>query len=163
MKTKVLAAVALTALLGTSLYAFNGDMKGMKTGVCPTNKMYNPMMKKNKKAGSFGVLGLVRQLNLSSEQIKDIQKIRQDMMKNRVKPSVAFTENGFDKDKYMEIMKQKRDNMLKSKAEMVDKVYKILTPKQKEQLKVLIDLRENRMVSMMDKRMNFGKNCNGRR
>jgi Spy/CpxP family protein refolding chaperone len=85
------------------------------------------------------------------------------MMKNRVKPSVAFTKNGFDKDKYMEIMKQKRDNMLESKAEMVDKVYKILTPKQKEQLKVLIDLREDRMVSMMDKRMNFDKNCNGRR
>jgi hypothetical protein len=27
----------------------------------------------------------------------------------------------------------------------------------------LIDLREDRMVSMMDKRMNFDKNCNGRR
>ncbi|WP_157840828.1 hypothetical protein [Halarcobacter anaerophilus] len=53
MKTKVLAAVALTALLGTSLYAFNGDMKGMKTGVCPTNKMYNPMMKKIKKQAAL--------------------------------------------------------------------------------------------------------------
>ncbi len=54
--------------------------------------------------------------------------------------------------------------MIESKAEMIEKVYNILTPKQKEQFKVLMDLKKRKKMSaMMDKRMNFDKNCNGRR
>ena len=42
-------------------------------------------------------------------------------------------------------MNEKRDNMLKSNAEILEKSYAILTPKQKEQLKVLMDLRKEKM------------------
>jgi Spy/CpxP family protein refolding chaperone len=35
--------------------------------------------------------------------------------------------------------------MLKSNAEILEKSYAILTPKQKEQLKVLMDLRKEKM------------------
>ena len=42
-------------------------------------------------------------------------------------------------------MNEKRDNMLKSQAEVIEKSYAILTPKQKEQLKVLMDLQKERM------------------
>ena len=57
----------------------------------------------------------------------------------------AFTKDGFDKAKYIKIMNEKRDNMLKSNAEILEKSYAILTPKQKEQLKVLMDLRKEKM------------------
>ena len=55
-------------------------------------------------------------------------------------------------------MKQKRDNRIESKAEMIDRVYKVLTPKQKEQFKVLMDLKKEKRMSMMNKRMNSNKN-----
>eukprot|EP00792_Barthelona_sp_PAP020_P001318 TRINITY_DN12088_c0_g1_i1.p1 TRINITY_DN12088_c0_g1~~TRINITY_DN12088_c0_g1_i1.p1 ORF type:complete len:140 (-),score=25.06 TRINITY_DN12088_c0_g1_i1:85-474(-) len=122
-----------------------------------------PMMKKGKSFMRGGFLGALRELNLTLEQQTEITKIRQEMMSKRVKPSEAFSKNGFDKKKYIDIQRQQRDNMLESRAEMIDRVYKILTPQQKEQLKVLMDLRENRMISMIDKRMNFDKNCYGRR
>jgi len=162
MKTKLLATIALTGLLGTSLYAANGNMDGMKNG-CPANKMDKKMMKKHKKQDR-GILSELRKLNLSPEQKDKIVKIREDILKNRVKISVAFTKSGFDKDKFIKIMEQKRENMLKSKAEMIDRIYKdVLTSKQKEQFKVLIDLKEDRMDSMRNQRINFDKNFNGRR
>ncbi|WP_320036183.1 Spy/CpxP family protein refolding chaperone [Halarcobacter sp.] len=155
MKRKLLMTVALTGLLGTGLYAYGGNMQGMDKGMSCPSGMKSSMMKKHKKMKDFGVMGLIRDLNLSSEQMKDIQEIKQDMMKNKVKSTVAFSKDGFDKEKYIEIMKQKRDNMLESKAEMIDRVYKVLTSEQKEQLKVLMDLREEKMASMMKKRMRF--------
>jgi hypothetical protein len=42
-------------------------------------------------------------------------------------------------------MNDKRDNMLKSQAEIIEKSYAILTAKQKEQLKVLMDLKKEKM------------------
>ncbi|XOB62820.1 Spy/CpxP family protein refolding chaperone [Campylobacterota bacterium DY0563] len=156
MKTKVLMAVALTGLLGTGLYAYGGNMQGMQKGMsCPSGMNNSMMMKKQKKMRSHGVMSLLRDLNLTPEQMKDIQNIKQELMKKRTRPTVAFTKEGFDKEKYIQIMKQKRDNMLESKAEMIDKVYKVLTSEQKEQLKVLMDLRAERMSTMMNKRMRF--------
>lgn len=164
MKTKLLMAVAVTGLLGTGLYAFGGNMQGMQNGNCPLNGSGNPMMmKSDSRMGGFHIMRMLGQLNLTKEQMTKIDEIRDDMLKKRVTVDVAFTKDSFDKDKYIEIMKQKRDNMLESRAEMIDKVYKVLTSKQKEQLKVLIDLRKDRMLSMADKRMNFDKNCYGRR
>ena len=53
----------------------------------------------------------------------------------------------------MEIMSEKRDNMLKSQAEIIEKSYAILTPKQKEQLKVLMELREEKMNKKFQDKM----------
>jgi protein CpxP len=36
----------------------------------------------------------------------------------------AFTKDSFDKAKYIKIMKDKRDNMLKSNADVIEKSYK---------------------------------------
>ena len=54
-------------------------------------------------------------------------------------------QDSFDKTKYLSIMNDKRDNMLKSQAEIIEKSYAILTAKQKEQLKVLMDLKKEKM------------------
>lgn len=154
MKTKLLVATALTAVLSTGLYAScNGQSKGMNNGK-------HMMMKKGHHKGQKGPMSLLRQLNLTAEQNQQIVDIKKDLMKNRVTPDVAFTNNSFDKAKFIAIMKQKRDNKIESKAEMIDRVYKILTPKQKEQFKVLMDLKKEKRMTMMNKRMNCNNNTN---
>jgi periplasmic protein CpxP/Spy len=68
--------------------------------------------------------------------------------KNIKTANEAFTSSSFDKNKYIEIMAAKRDNMLKSKADVIEKSYALLTTKQKEQLKVLIELKQEKMQNM---------------
>lgn len=186
--TKVLVAVAMTGLLSTGLYAFcNGQgqgmmQKGMNNGglFCSMKGNKNMMMQKGMQGNKNmmmqkgmqgnknmmmkkGPMALLRQLNLTVDQKVEIAKIRKDMFSKKVTADVAFTKDGFDKSKFIEIMKQKRENMIESKAEMIDSVYKVLTPKQKEQFKVLMELKKDKKMAMMDKRMNFDQNCYGRR
>ncbi len=162
MKTKLLVATALTAVLSTGLYAAcNGQAQGMmKKGMNNGNQSCGMKAGKHMMKGHKGPMSLVRQLGLTVEQTQQIMQIRNDLMKNRVTPDVAFTNNSFDKAKFIEIMKQKRDNKIESKAEMMDRVYKILTPQQKEQFKVLMDLKKERRMTMMNNRMNCNNNTN---
>ncbi len=159
MKTKLLVGIGLAGLLTTGVYAAcNGQgmmQKGMNQGAnCNMQGSQKMMMKKSNK-GQRGPMMMLRQLNLTSEQTQKISVIKKEMMNNRVTPDIAFTKDSFDKAKFIEIMKQKRDNMIESKAEMMDRVYKILTPKQKEQFKVLMELKKDKRMAMMQKRMNF--------
>ncbi len=163
MKTKLLVATGLTLLLGTSLYAYNhqGVKKyGFSCGMQGNNHM---MMKKSYNKRAYGPMAIFKKLNLTTEQRNQIIQIRKDLMKNRVTCDVAFTKNSFDKAKFIEMMEQKRDNRIKLRAEMLDKAYNILTSKQKEQFKVLIDLQKERRINMMGRGMNFDQNCYGRR
>jgi Spy/CpxP family protein refolding chaperone len=159
MKTKLLVATALTAVLSTGLYAACNGQGMMKKGMdkgnqsCAMKSGKHMMMKKSHKK-AHGPMTLLRQLNLTAEQTQQIRDIKQDLMKNRVTPNVAFTKNSFDKAKFIEIMKQKRDNKIEKKAEMMDRVYKVLTPNQKEQFKVLMDLKKEKKMSMMNNKMN---------
>ena len=159
MKTKLLVATALTAVLSTGVYAANNNQDGMmKKGMNKGNHSCGKHMKKGHMKGQKGPMTLLRQLNLTLDQKKQIRQIKQDLMKNVVTPNVAFTSNSFDKAKFIQIMKDKRDNKIEKKAEMMDKVYNVLTSKQKEQFKVLMDLKQEKRASMMEKRMNYKEN-----
>ncbi len=182
MKRKILATVALTTLLGTGLYAagcnFQGQnmqgmygMQGQGMQGQGMNKMQNMkgmkgnkscnMSKKGSKRSKNSVMNIFRKLNLSSDQYMKMAQIRQEVFKKYVTyTNVAFTKDSFDKAKYIEIMKQKRDNMIKSKAEIVEKSYALLTPEQKEQFKVLLDLREERRSTMMQNKPYMRKGMN---
>ncbi|RXK11917.1 hypothetical protein CP965_12105 [Halarcobacter mediterraneus] len=157
--TKILRTVALAGLLTTGLYAkgscsekgFN-DRKGFSK-----SKMFS------KRNTDNNILGIIKKLDLTKDQREEIANIKKDIMKNRVSLDSAFTKKDFDKKKYIDLMEQKRDNMIKSKAEMIDRIHSVLTDKQKEQFKVLLDLQKEKRDSRMERRMNFDKNCNGRR
>lgn len=56
-------------------------------------------------------------------------------------------------------MKNAKEERIKLQADMIEKVYALLTPKQKSQLRVLMDLKDEKMKQGC----NFDKNCNGRR
>jgi len=161
MKTKLLVATTLTALLSTGLYAGNNseDKPMMKKQMHQGDKSCKKqdgkrMMKKAHKRNQDNPLSLLRQLNLTADQHKEIRKIKQDLMKKRVTVNTAFTSTSFDKAKFIQIMKDKKENSLKKKAELIDKVYNVLTSKQKEQFKVLLDLKTEKKMKMMEKRMN---------
>lgn len=163
MKTKLLVATAITAVLSTGIYASSNAQGMMKKGMDKGNQSCQRqggkhMMKKGHSRSHKGQMVLLRQLNLTAEQTQQIRDIKKDLMKNRVTPDVAFTKNSFDKAKFIEIMKQKRDNKIEAKAEMMDRVYKVLTPKQKEQFKVLMDLKKEKRMAMINNKMNSNKN-----
>lgn len=143
-KSKVISGLVLSAILSSGLYAAPADMN--KRGDVKQGNYNNCMMNdnnlNNQRGGNFH---LFRGLNLTAEQETKIQQIMQDSRKNMKSEDEAFTKDGFDKAKYIEIMSEKRDNMLKSHAEVIEKSYAILTAKQKEQFKVLMDLKKEKM------------------
>lgn len=155
--TKILTTVALASLLTTGLYA-----KGSCSDKGSQNERGFSKVHKFDKREDGNILGVIKKLDLTKDQKEEISNIKKDIMKNRVSLDSAFTKKDFDKKKYIKLMEQKRDNMIKSKAEMIDRVYSILTDKQKEQFKVLLELQEEKRGSKMERRMNFDKNCNGR-
>ncbi|RXK00729.1 hypothetical protein CRV02_08660 [Arcobacter sp. CECT 8989] len=154
MKKRVIISMALATVLATGLYA---------KGNCDRGCDYNKSSKMMKKSHKGGFMSFVYNLDLDDKQKEQIQTIKKEMMKKRfAKKDSAFTATDFDKEKYIQLMKQKRENMIESKAEMIDKIYKVLNKDQKKQLKEMMDKRKERFSSMMKKRMNFDKNCNGR-
>ncbi len=160
MKTKILMTVLLTGVLSSSVFAANG-----MNSYCDSmpKKMNSEKMGKYHSKMKSPFFAALKNLNLTADQKNKIFEIRKEMMKNKQTTNVAFSKTSFDKEKYIEIMKQKRDNMIESKGQMIENIYAILTKEQKEQLKVMMDLKAEKRMAMMDKRMNFDKNCNGRR
>ena len=144
-KSKVISGLVLSAILVTGLYA-NSNMdkrgegeRGDSKCMMKDNKMHKM---DNQRGGNFH---LFRELNLTAEQETKLEQIMEDSRKNIKSEEEAFSKDGFDKAKYIQIMSEKRDNMLKSQAEVIEKSYAILTTKQKEQLKVLMDLRKEKI------------------
>ena len=99
-----------------------------------------------------GILSMFSELNLTAEQKTKIEQIIDESRKNIKSENEAFTKDGFDKAKYVQIMSEKRDNMLKSQAEVIEKSYAILTAKQKEQFKVLMDLKKEKMNQKIEEK-----------
>lgn len=141
IRNKVISGLVLSTVLASGLFAMNGEMNKQNTDRKSCD-FKNSMMHKK---GEGNILGIFKNLNLTPEQETQIEKIILESRKNLETPAVAFSKDGFDKAKYIEIMGEKRDNMLKSQAEVIEKSYAILTSKQKEQLKVLMELRQEKM------------------
>lgn len=140
IKNRLISGLLLSAMLGTGVYAYS-DMDKRANSQCPMPN--NKMQKMDNHRG--GILSMFRELNLTSEQKTKIEQIIDESRKNIKSEDEAFTKDGFDKAKYIQIMSEKRDNMLKSQADVMEKSYAVLTTKQKEQLKVLMDLRKEKM------------------
>ena len=139
-KNKVISGLVLSVILASGLFAAaDMDQKGDNRCMMKDNRMYKM---DNQRGGNFH---LFRELNLTAEQETKLEQIMEDSRKNIKSEEEAFSKDGFDKAKYIQIMSEKRDNMLKSHAEVLEKSYAILTTKQKEQLKVLMDLRKEKM------------------
>lgn len=102
--------------------------------------MQNPMqmMKNMRKMHTRMMMNMLSKLNLSDTQKKQIQQLQKKNMMNMDKILEAFGKDSFDKDKFIKIMKSKRENMIKSRANMLEGIFKILDKKQREDFVTLI-------------------------
>lgn len=150
MKKSIIATTVAVSILATGAFAYNKsgcDMQG-KQG---TKKV--KMMKKGMHGMSF--VKFFKQLNLSEEQQTKLQKIMEDASKKRELMFSAFSADKFDKDKFIKQAMNKKENMVKLRADVLEKAYNVLDKKQKNQLRVLMDLQE-------EKGMTFDRYRHGR-
>ncbi|RXJ86779.1 Spy/CpxP family protein refolding chaperone [Arcobacter sp. CECT 8985] len=143
MKTKLLSGVLATALLTTGLFAYqnNGDRNCQFSN---DKKMYKKHMMRKSNYKKFGIMSVVKQLNLTADQKMKIAKVVRTNKGKMQTINDAFTKKEFDKNKFIEILSSKRENMIKLKAQMVADIYDVLTNEQKEQFKVLLDLKTSK-------------------
>ncbi|WP_419770485.1 MAG: Spy/CpxP family protein refolding chaperone [Candidatus Marinarcus sp.] len=153
LQTKILSSVLLASCLTISLSAQMQPMQGQKMMM----QQNGCSMKMGK--SSHGFMRMLNKITLTQAQQTDVQKIMRESRKNMPSRYEAFTNDGFDKAKYIKMAQHQRENMIKSRAETIAQIYDILTAKQKAQLKVLMDLKEERMKEGP----NFDQNCYGRR
>jgi len=159
MKKSVLTGLLLSTIFTSSIYAVdNKRVEGCMKGDMQNHQMQS--MNHQNRGEYFSFMRMVHQVNLSDEQISKIKDIMKNHNKNIQKENDAFTKTTFDKQKYIEIGLNKHKNMLESKANLIESIYKVLTSKQKEELKVLMDLKANRVKN---KGMENDKYCHGRR
>merc|ERR1711916_365854 len=113
-----------------------GDMK-KKCGNGEYKKYRNCKSGKNFHKGdkSRFIIGAVYSLDLTKEQETTINKYVEEFQKTRMETFDAFNEDGFDKEAFVKARLNKRENMIKAKAELIEKVYTVLTKDQKSQLK----------------------------
>lgn len=98
--------------------------------------------------------GNVMRLDLSDTQREAIRALFRSCKENRPNPYDAFSDTAFDKAKYIELVKQNKSTKLERRADTMEKVYALLTPEQKKELKVVLSLKSTMKACDMKKRCN---------
>jgi protein CpxP len=153
MNKKIILSLTATALLATSLLAFNGQgqmQQGNNQG-CKQGKMMQGQM--GKRGPMF--MHMIMKLDLSDKQRADIKAIAKKSMQNMPNPHDAFTDATFDKEKFVKLANERRDSKAQTKADMIEEIYAILDSSQKKDLKTMLDMKD-----MMKKKMMLNSNCN---
>ncbi|NOR58254.1 MAG: hypothetical protein GQ474_07005 [Sulfurimonas sp.] len=161
MNKKIILSLTATALLASSLLAFNGQgqMQQGNKAAYKQNKMMMQGQRQNRGGQMF--MKVVMRLDLTTEQRTKVIAIVKDSMKNIPNPHDAFTDASFDKKEFIKLANERRDARIEAKADMIEKIYTVLDDSQKKDLKTMLDMRD---IMKKNKGMNCNvKNCNGRR
>ncbi|WP_198305404.1 Spy/CpxP family protein refolding chaperone [Arcobacter vandammei] len=148
---KIISSLAFASILVSGLYAQEGKSCDIKKDRqhCDINKKDgNKHSKQDNKRGSHfggGYLRMFNELNLSAEQKTKINDIIKESRKQELYFGDAFSKDSFDKAKFIKMMKDKREKREEIQADILDKTYKVLDSKQKEQFKVLLDLKKEKI------------------
>lgn len=152
MNTKFIISLGTMILVSSSLLAFSP---------CPNKKQCNgvsskqqKMMKEQHQSRGHGFIDMFNKLDLSDEQRTEIRSIVKTSMKNMPNPHTSFSDNGFDKDEFVKLVKQRRDNRIEHRANIIEKAYKVLNSAQKKDFKTMLD-----MLDMMKKNNKMKKSC----
>ena len=149
-----ITVLLLSSLVSTFLFAVdmkkeNSDLKNnmqapthMKKGD-DFRKVKKPdcSMEKPQRDGfkHFSFMRYIHKLNLDDKQASKVKEIFKNTKPKVQAYSEAFKDGKFDKNKYIDISLNKYKNMVEYKAIIIDKIYNILTDKQKNDLKTMID------------------------
>lgn len=149
---KLILTLATVTLFTNSLFA-NMDEKRTQL---PENMMIKHFYMKTmpmKPHHKFEdrIISKIMMLDLSKEQKKQIKEIVHTKNKKTLDPLDAFSEDGFDKEKFILAIENKKETKLKNKAEKIAKVYALLTKEQKKDLKTILDM-EKLMKKKMSKK-----------
>ncbi|MBU3015301.1 hypothetical protein KO488_11065 [Poseidonibacter lekithochrous] len=118
---KILTSLVLAGLLSTSVYASCDMGKNKNSEMNSKSNCKKHMMKK-----SMPIFKVLRDLNLSKDQRVQVKAIMMESKKNRNSLNTVFTKDSFNKDEFIKRMSEKRQYMIKSKADMIEKVCNIL-------------------------------------
>src|SRR5574344_2162438 len=112
---KIVSSLALASILVSGLYAQQGGANSDFRKDAKNSPMNQKDGKKMSKQ-NYGILGMFYELNLTADQKTKIDSIINESKKNQ-----------------------------ELHADVIDKAYKVLDSKQKEQLRTLLDLRKEKM------------------
>ena len=152
MNKKIILALAAATLLTSSLLA-SGPQNGANQGNNPKCNQQNMMQSQGNKK-DHGIVKMFMKLDLSPEQRTTIREIMKETMNSQVTPAKAFTDNSFDKKAFVELAEAKKNTKIQRKADMIEKIYAVLTPAQKKDFRTMLDMKEVMKKNMM-------QDCNG--
>lgn len=153
MNKKVILSIGSVIVLASTLYAYDmrGDDNMPPRGGPEMPPQCQKMPQQGMNQGQNGnnkmrfehhqdrFMSVVMGLNLSDAQRDKVKAIITGSMKNMPNPNDAFGETSFDKALYVKLSKQRMDNMLEKRADMIESVYKLLDDSQKKELKKALD------------------------
>lgn len=142
MNTKIILSLGATALLASTLLANPAQGPKCDKGSCNKQQMSKQHKKGNSKGKGENVVRMFKKLNLTDEQKTKIRAIIKDSMNSVPNPSTAFTDNSFDMNKFIELSKQKQASKIERRAQMIQKVYSVLTDEQKKDFKTMLDMKD---------------------
>ncbi len=155
MNKKIIVTLVLSVGLASVIYAMPtkaemhmNKQNGDKSFCSSNNKdlMFSTkhkMMKNHygmKHKSSMNILRYFKKLDLTSKQKEEIKTIVQNSFKKQKKINTVFSKTSFNKDEFIKQAMNKKENMIKLRANTIEKAYDVLSKKQKEQFKVLLDL-----------------------
>ena len=145
LKKCALPTILLSSLIfATSSFAkdydsFRGDCNYKKSYV---TKCGSDEYRKYKKSGKYHkgskgrfIIGAVYSLDLSKEQELKIDSFIKEFQERRSASFSAFKNDSFDKQAYINERMNRRENMIKAKADLIEKIYSVLTKEQRTKLK----------------------------
>ncbi|MCK9472666.1 Spy/CpxP family protein refolding chaperone [Sulfurimonas sp.] len=134
MNKRILMSLGLAVLLTSSLAA--GQMNCDKSkGSCAKPQQAN--MKHN--GHKNPLIAQMMSLDLSDKQREEIRAIMRENMQSMPKISSAFSDKAFDKELFIKLSKERQENRIEKKAQMIASVYAVLTPAQKAELRKMLD------------------------
>ena len=132
----ILSAVVLSGALATSALAWGGPGGDRRPG--------GPGCDSGKRGGGLPIMRELFDLDLTSEQRDQIRDIlrsqRKEMRRGYDRPSFeespmsAMSENGFSKARFIAKSQAQMNKRITDQAEVLDKIYAVLTPKQRQEL-----------------------------
>ena len=166
---KISKIVASLLVVGTSIVFANGTgdrYDGKMDKGCTGQKMQHSdkhnfdMMDKrgHYDGGAFMKIFMdtVHKTELTAEQKANIKKIFDENKPNMTSPVEAFGDTKFDAQKFVDIMQNKKSEMLKHEADIIGKVYGILTTEQKAIFKKELGKQKDNRLEMMKGRHDKG-------
>lgn len=139
---KFILGLGAVALLTNSLHAnMNEEKTQMQKAMMIKHFQIKHMpMKSQKGIVDRMIIGKIMMLDLSDEQKGKIDTIIKEFKAELSDPYEAFSDNEFDKDAFVKAQRNNIKTMIKNRADLIEKVYNVLTKEQRKDLKTILDM-----------------------